>query len=228
MECKSPRKVEYPDVEDVLPEVAWQQLQDAANDRDMDDIMEAGWKYIKAVGTDLTYPSLELAFRGMNIGVYLIAIEKELTTTYTNMDLQGNLEKKYSITWRISDKPMRPREKDSWPSSPEENMERLADAGTPVDRGLPKCSNCDQLGHIFKSCPEEKQENADKAIVKCYNCEEIGHRKYFHSANIPFVLTNSQVCEIAQTPVRINLHAATASNLAILARSVGYIWISLI
>lgn len=192
----------------------------------MDDIMEAGWKYIKAVGAELTYPLLEQAFRGMNIGVHLIAIEKELTTTYTNMDLQGNLEKKYSVTWRLSDKPMRPREKDSWPSSPEENMERLADAGTPVDRGIPKCSNCDQLGHIFKSCPEEKQENADKAIVKCYNCEEIGHRRYF-SINSLFVLTSSQVCVIAQIRVRISLHAAIASNLVIQARSVRHICHSL-
>lgn len=222
-DCENPRKVEYPDVEDVPAEVAWEQLQEAANDRDMDDVIEAGWKYIKAVGPELTYPALETAFRSLNINVYLIAIEKELTTTYTNMDLQGNLEKKYSITWRLSDKPMRPREKDSWPSSPEENLERLADAGTPVDRGLPKCSNCDQLGHIFKSCPEEKQENADKAIVKCYNCEEVGHRKYFLNLNLPFVLTSSQVCEIAPIHDRISLRAATASNLVIPARSVRHV-----
>ncbi|CAG8980031.1 hypothetical protein HYALB_00009240 [Hymenoscyphus albidus] len=172
--CKNPRKVEYPNVEDIAPDDAWAQLKEAAEERDMDEIMEAGWKYIKAIG-DLTYPALERGFRATNVGVYLIAIEKELTSTYTNMDLQGNLERKYTVTWRLSDKPMRPKEKESWPATPEENMERLADAGTPVDRGIPKCSNCDELGHMYKSCPQEKQE-VDKVVVKCYNCEEIGHR----------------------------------------------------
>jgi hypothetical protein len=107
------------------------------------------------------------------------------------MDLQGNLGKKYTVTWRLSDKPLRPKEKDSWPTTPEENLERLEDAGVPVDRGIPKCSNCDELGHIFKHCPQEKQENADKAVVKCYNCDQIGHREYFDEQSTHSILTSS-------------------------------------
>ncbi len=90
------------------------------------------------------------------------------------MDLQGNLDKKYSVTWRWSDKAARPKEKDIWPT-PEENAERLLDAGEPVDRGVVKCANCDQLGHMKSKCPEEPNE-VDRPAVKCYNCEGVGHR----------------------------------------------------
>jgi hypothetical protein len=83
---------------------------------------------------------MEKAFRNQDIKVYLIGIEKELAVTYTNMDLQGNLDKKFTVNWRLSDKPARPKENDLWPSAPEENLERLADAGVPVDRGIPKWS----------------------------------------------------------------------------------------
>ena len=74
-------------------------------------------------------------------------------------------------------------------------MERLKDAGIPVDRGIPKCTNCKgknsgvrtdfgstskhsrltELGHIAKSCKEEKVE-IDHPHVQCVNCEELGHR----------------------------------------------------
>lgn len=131
-------------------------------------------KYIKAT-PDATYVDLEKAFRNQGLNLYLIALEKELAMTYTNMDLQGNLDKTYTVSWRKSAKHARPKEKEGWPT-PEENLVRLDDAGEPVDRGVPKCSNCDQLGHISKSCPEEKQENSDRAQVKCFNCEEVGHR----------------------------------------------------
>lgn len=136
---------------------------------------EAVLKYIKAT-PDATYIDLEKAFRTQELNLYLIAMEKELATTYTNMDLQGSLDKKYSVSYRKSPKHARPKEKELWPATPEENLERLLNAGEPVDRGIPKCSNCEQLGHISKSCPEDKQENLDRAVVKCYNCDEVGHR----------------------------------------------------
>lgn len=109
-------------------------------------------------------------------------MEKELAITYTNMDLQGNLDKKYTVSYRLSPKHQRPKEKDAWPKTPEENLTRLADAGEAVDRGIPKCSNCEQLGHTMKACREEKRDT-DQTQVKCFNCEEVGHRvrdcKYF-------------------------------------------------
>lgn len=173
LECKNPRKIDRSNIPDVAAEVAWAELKVASEGRDLDDIKEAAMKYIKAT-PDATYLQLENAFRAQNMNIYLICIEKEIAVTYTNMDLQGNLDKKYSISWRLSPNHQRPKEKDSWPESPEENLTRLQDAGEPVDRGIPKCSNCDNLGHTKKNCPEEKQENTDRAEVKCFNCDSIG------------------------------------------------------
>jgi hypothetical protein len=173
IECTKPRKIDRSHIPDVPAEVAWAELKAASDEKDIDDIKEAAQKYIKAT-PDATYLQLENAFRAQEMNIYLIATEKELALTYTNMDLQGNLDKKFTVSWRMSPNHQRPKEKDFWPASPEENIARLADAGEPVDRGIPKCSNCDTLGHIKKNCPEEKQENADRAEVKCFNCESIG------------------------------------------------------
>ena len=133
---------------DVMPEVAWCELEKAVADKDLDDIKEALAKYVKAV-PDMTYVALEKAFRTQDLGVYVIALERELSQTYTNMDLQGNLDRTYTISYRLSPKPKRPKEAEGWPTSPEENMERLNDAGEPVDRGVPLCGNCGQLGLFF-------------------------------------------------------------------------------
>ncbi|RFU31862.1 hypothetical protein B7463_g4488, partial [Scytalidium lignicola] len=174
LECKNPRKIDRSDIEDVEPEAAWEELKAAAAEGDIDDVKVAAAKYIKSTPT-CTYVELEKAFRYSDIGIYLIALEKELAATYTNMDFQGNLDRKYTVSWRLSNKPKRPKERDGWPT-PEENLERLDDAGEAVDRGMPKCGNCDALGHTAKFCKEEKVENSDRPAVKCYNCSEVGHR----------------------------------------------------
>ncbi|TAQ87833.1 hypothetical protein B7494_g3855 [Chlorociboria aeruginascens] len=175
LQCKSPRKIDRSDIEDVSAELAWDQLKAASEEGDLDDMKEAALKYIKAT-PDATYVQLEQAFRGQGLKLFLIATEKELQPTFTNMDLQGNLDRTFTVSWRKSPNHQRPKEKDSWPSSPEENLERLANAGEPVDRGIPKCGNCEKLGHIHKYCTEERVEKVDRVIVQCYNCNEIGHR----------------------------------------------------
>jgi Zinc knuckle len=173
LDCKNPRKIDRSHIPDVAAEDAWTELKAASDERDLDDIKEAALKYIKAT-PDATYFQLENAFRAQGMNIYLIGMEKELAMTYTNMDLQGNLDKKYSVSWRLSPHHQRPKEKDAWPATPEDNLARLQDAGEPVDRGIPKCSNCDTLGHTKRNCPEEKQEITDRAEVKCFNCEAIG------------------------------------------------------
>lgn len=183
-DCKNPRKIDRSGIADIPAEYAWNELVAASAEGDLDDMKEAIAKYIKAT-PDVTYVDLEKAFRIQGLQIYIIALEKELQPTYTNMDLQGNLDKKYSVSFRKSPKHARPKEKDLWPASPEENLERLLDAGEPVDRGIPKCSNCEQLGHMSKSCPEEKQENADRPMVKCFNCDEVGHRVRDCKSSLP-------------------------------------------
>lgn len=184
LDCKNPRKGLFEGVEEISAEQAWEEMKVASDERDLDDFKEALEKYLKAV-PDSTYVQLEGAFRGQNFNVFLIAVEKELTSTYTNMDIQGNLGKTFTISYRLSAHHQRPKEKEMWPPSPEENLVRLADAGkyhppmlshnpnrflgVPVDRGVPKCSNCEELGHTKKHCPEEQVENVDRAVVKCYN-----------------------------------------------------------
>lgn len=75
--------------------------------------------------------------------VFLIAVPNEsLTATWTLMDLQGNLDKQFQVRFCTSKNAARPKEKEIWPETPEENLERLADCGVPVDRRVPKCSNC--------------------------------------------------------------------------------------
>ena len=114
-----------------------------------------------------------------------------MTDTYTLMNLNGKLDCKYHVGFFFSDKPPRGSLKEGWPPSPEENNARLKDAGVPVERGIPKCSNCEgltlhsfwatvtyiwtELGHIAKACPQEKVER-EQLGVKCVNCEEVGHR----------------------------------------------------
>jgi hypothetical protein len=170
---------------------AWTNVKKAVITHEIDDIKAAIQTYVKAL-PETTYVELEESFRAQKIGLYLIAIEKpDLSTTLTNMDLQGNLDKKYTVTYRFSGKPARPREREGWPSEAE-NQERLKDAGDVVPRGIPKCRNCDELGHTSvsnipiiriygpnfsqKSCPQEKMENDAVRVVKCYNCDQEGHR----------------------------------------------------
>ena len=82
-----------------------------------------------------------MEFRKRGYNVYLIAMEKEIESTQTIVDLQGNIGCKYAVFYFLSDKPQRPNMKERWPKSAEENMERLEDAGVPMDSGIVKCNN---------------------------------------------------------------------------------------
>lgn len=142
---------------------------------------------------ELTYPQLEKDCRARKFNVHLIAMEKEHGDTYTIVNMQGEIEKKYCVFYFTSDKPQRPAMKERWPESAEENMERLADAGIAVDRGIPKCRNCkrstptpglrfltyvfqgDKLGHQSRACTEEKV-TVKRATIACALCGEEGHR----------------------------------------------------
>lgn len=69
--------------------------------------------------------------------------EKELGKTLTFVNLQGELDKTYQVGFYFSPKPKRANMAAGWPKDAEENLERLKDAGLPMDRGIPKCTRCD-------------------------------------------------------------------------------------
>ncbi len=129
----------------------------------------------------MTYAQLEQEFRVRGYKVYLIAMEKVIESTQTIVNLQGKIGCKYAVFYFLSDKPQRPNMKERWPKSTEENVERLQDAGVPMDSGVVKCNNvsgnglslrlsrltdqCNELGHTTRKCPQER-ETIERAAVK--------------------------------------------------------------
>ena len=58
------------------------------------------------------------------------------------IDLQGKLDREYVVGLYFSGKASRGKLRERWPADPDENLERLANAGFPFDRKIPKCLNC--------------------------------------------------------------------------------------
>ena len=98
-------------------------------------------QYVKAV-PDATYQELEQGLRGQEFTYRLVALEKPIMDTYTVMDLQGQLDRKFTVSVQTSLEPRRKKDAEMWPKSVEENFERLANCGIPVDRQVPKCLRC--------------------------------------------------------------------------------------
>ncbi|KAI8403246.1 hypothetical protein FOFC_16683 [Fusarium oxysporum] len=174
--CEKPRKINRDHVADVSADDAWNKIKQAAIKRDVDDAKEAVEEYIKAVDGDITYRQLQEALIDQGIGLWLIPTERSLIQVFTNMDLQGHIDKKYTISYRFVEQADRPRELEGWPKSRDELLSRLDDAGEVVDRGVPLCLNCKELGHISKFCTQEKTERSDAVKISCFNCGADGHR----------------------------------------------------
>ncbi|KAK3707830.1 hypothetical protein LTR37_011832 [Vermiconidia calcicola] len=161
-------------LQELSVEDAWKMLEDADKDREVDSIKKAILAYAKAY-PDVTFEELEGVFREAPMQTYLIAKEQQVSDTHTIVNLQGKADQKYVVSIQFGAKPRRAKFAEGWPSSPEENLTRLVEAGWPMDRMVPKCDNCGQLGHIMKSCPEEKREK-EQVVMSCGNCNEPGHR----------------------------------------------------
>jgi hypothetical protein len=140
LDCKNKKTLNDSNVADKTEAEAWALLKSASDDRDLDDFKDAVKILIKSA-PDYTYPRLEQEFRDRGFKIHIIAMEKEIGDTWTNVNLQGEVGKKFVVGYYFSDKPQRPNLVDKWPTSSEENMERLADAGAPMDRGVDKCNN---------------------------------------------------------------------------------------
>ncbi|OJJ57582.1 hypothetical protein ASPSYDRAFT_1064979 [Aspergillus sydowii CBS 593.65] len=122
LECKENRKFDLNNIADQLPEVAWAGL-------------KKNFKvYCKAAPSD-TFVDIEKKMREQSFNIYLIALP---TDCISLIDLQGKLNCTYVVGFFYSAKPQRANLRERWPSSVEDNLERLEDAGLPYDRQIPK------------------------------------------------------------------------------------------
>ncbi len=106
---------------------------------------------------------LEHAFRKANFKVHLIAKEKEVQDIYTIVSPSGEVGQKYLLTFQFSAKPRIAAHAKGWPKDAEENLRRLESAGFLIDKGIPKCDNCGEMGHIRKLCKQEQVKQTYKA-----------------------------------------------------------------
>ncbi|KAI6784371.1 uncharacterized protein J7T54_006416 [Emericellopsis cladophorae] len=177
-ECTMVPPVDRSHIADKSVEEAWDGIEEAVKEKDIDDLVIAFQEYVKAILVEFpetTYRSLQKGFNQRGLSVFLIALEIEVEPSFTNADLQGNTDKKYTVSVRLSDKPRRPREREGWPENMDEILQRLDDAGERVPSHKRQCFNCNEWGHGSRDCPEPKTERS-REIITCPNCNEDGHR----------------------------------------------------
>ncbi|KAL8687153.1 MAG: hypothetical protein Q9224_005238 [Gallowayella concinna] len=180
-ECTNNKVFDFDDVADMSEDDAWDHVvmtaKEAAESRELDEFREAIKVYQKAVH-DISYEQLELSFRANELGIFIIAMEPregEILDTHTLVDLSGKKDCKYKVGYFFKKTPRTGKLAEAWPTSEEENLARLKDAGTPYERGIPKCLRCKEMGHTAKTCTEGEGE-VEKPSVKCVICESEGHR----------------------------------------------------
>ncbi|CAO1603130.1 hypothetical protein XANCAGTX0491_006723 [Xanthoria calcicola] len=181
-ECTNKKVFDFLDNVPTLSEGdAWNNVirtaKEAVGTRELDDFRESIQTYQKAV-KEVSYEQLERSFRTNGIGIYIIAMEPregEVLDTHTLVDLSGKKDCKYKVGYFFKKTPRTEKLADVWPTSEEENLVRLKDAGAPYERGIPKCLRCKEMGHTAKACTQEETE-IDKPSVKCVICQEDGHR----------------------------------------------------
>lgn len=176
MDCKNNKVVDLSDVPDMTESMAWKKLQEASDDLDVDDFKDAV-KILQKAKPAMTYPELERGLRKRGMDMYLIALQKEVAPSYSNVNLQGEVGKTFTLgVYTRSFSCPRPILMEAWPKSPEENLERLADAGVPLETGIPMCNNCGKVGHMRKNCDQEK-EVVEGVKIHCVLCDS-GKQKF--------------------------------------------------
>lgn len=144
-------------IDEKSDEEAWKALQEADKEKDLDEIkkvlpslpyplagstltsLQAVFAYAKAFPS-LNLAELETTFRDSGMNTYLIAKEQEISDTHTIVNLQGVKDQKFVISYQFSNKPKRAKFAEGWPTSKEENLTRLAEAGFVMDGLVIKCT----------------------------------------------------------------------------------------
>jgi hypothetical protein len=154
-ECKNPRKMDYSHVKSMEVEEAWALMARASEEDDMDDFKEHLMEYIKAMGKNgdpVTMDQLEMGFRANSIRYYLQSLTTEVSFDKAIVGPSG--QSGFEYTWMIarSERPTRSKAlKNRLAASPEENLDRLAKAGTLVHELGPYCFACrGKLFHVPK------------------------------------------------------------------------------
>ena len=174
--------------------------------------LDQAFKVYTKVASDATYDELEMAFRSQKFNTYLIATENELGKTHTYVNLQGELDKTYRVSFHLSPKPKRETAKQGWPETPEENLERLKDAGFPMDRGIPKCNRCDgRPSDVF--VPDLADNSAQSSVTPVAPAQRRPSRTPTRSKSSASIVTKLAT-EFVTAPHHVwtNLHVATASK----------------
>lgn len=146
IDCKNKKVIDNSGVADMSADEAWTLIRQASTDDEVSDFKEA-MKALSKADPELTYLDIEKGLRKRGLNFYLIGLKKEVAPAYTNTDLQGEVGKAFTLGIYTKSTCPRPILMQSWPSSTEDNLKRLEDTGVPLERGIPICSNCNELGH---------------------------------------------------------------------------------
>ncbi|KAF2643674.1 hypothetical protein P280DRAFT_214512 [Massarina eburnea CBS 473.64] len=144
---------------------------------DMDTFRIALKAYARATMEEFSLAAVEEALRSDGLPIFIVAMKQEMEKNMTIVDVTGIPDREYVVSFQYGPKPRRAKIATGWPASPEENIERLQSAGFVQDCGVPVCGNCGELGHIRKSCTQEKVETElNPPVVVCVYCKDEGHR----------------------------------------------------
>lgn len=89
-------------------------------------------------------------------------METNLIGNKTLVNLQGIEDQKYVVRLQRGAKPRRSGLISGLlAATPQENLDRLDEAGFVMDGLKPYCARCKQKGHFVKDCPEEKPEKLE-------------------------------------------------------------------
>ncbi len=149
IDCKAKRVHKFEGVAEMTVDEAWNKMKEADKEKDLDSFRAYFMGYARAMssgsdGAGIDLVDLENGFRTDGMNAHLVAKAKEIPDQYTIVDFAGNADRKYvlGIQWNVQSR--RRVFSELTTEDPAENLERLKDCGLVMDRGVPKCTNCER------------------------------------------------------------------------------------